>query len=225
MGIYSGIRPHELADLRAVADKSGGMPAGERMHALLDAYEEMQDPDEVATLDQVEPLAAKVDNRFDQVKKIHAALDEDEKARQEKAAEARKKLGLEKKSPKKEPEKTAGELVEDIDAKLERLEEALDELQAAAEDLGPVSETKAEYYGALEDISTKQTELTAELGKLNELAEVEDLLLKLAEDPEPEISRMVLNTISPAAFHELAKAWKLTRDFAGQVRDTAGVHV
>lgn len=219
MGVFSDIKPHELADLRATADGMLDTAAGERLRALLDAYEEMWDPDGVATLDQVEPLVKLVNARFNQVKKIHAMLDDDEKVRQEKAA---------RKPPAKVPparKRRAGGVVEDIDGKLGGLEEALDELRVVAEDLGPVREAKAEYYGALEDILGKQAELNTALEKLNAFAEVEDELLKLAENGNMEDARLLGHRLSPLLIVELAKVWKLARDFVEYVRNIAGAHV
>lgn len=193
------INPHEVADLRLLADKAkmeGRFDAGQRLHALLNAYEDREDDD--VDLDELEGTVDDIETNVRDLEKHVAAMKGKEPPDEPKNNKPREVPSL------------ADRLAE-VDSKLSDANEALEEL---AEKQAELRKTSAGMIECEQTIGC----LVNTFGDYPEDTDHGRELLAIANASTKDEARALvisfMDTLSPAKVYELAKlftacAWAL----------------
>lgn len=185
------INPHEIADLRMLADKAkmeGRFEAGQRLHELLNAYEDREDDD--VDLDELEGTVDDVETNVRDLEKHVAAMKGKEPPDEPKNNKPREVPSL------------ADRLAE-VDSKLSDANEALEELAEKQAELRKASAGMIECeqtIGCL--VNACSGHYPAETDHGRELLAIANASTK---DEARALVLSLMDTLSPANVYELAK--------------------
>lgn len=196
------IHPRDIPDLRTLADKAkmeGRFDAGQRLHALLDTYEDHYDGEEEVDTEELKGAVDDVEKSADDLEKHVAALKGEEPPDEPKNNKPREVPSL------------ADRLAE-VDSKLSDANEALEELAEKQAELRKTS------VAVIEGEQTIGHLVNACSGHYPEETDHGRELLAIAnastKDEARELVLSFMDTLSPANVYELAKlftacAWAL----------------
>lgn len=199
------VHPRDIPDLRMLADKAkmdGRFDAGQRLHALLDAYEDHYDGEAQLNAEELEGTVDDVETNVRDLAGHLAALKGEELRDGPKKGESKNK-------PREAP--SLSDRLTEVDAKLSDANEALEALTEKQAELRKTSVAVSEAEQTIGHLVNALGDYPEETDHGRELLAIANANTK---DEARELVLSFMDTLSPAKVYELAKlftacAWAL----------------